>query len=276
MSLPILRVQVAGAAASCLLVCSTAMGQAVETAASEYDIARELSNPVAALISVPLQFNYDRGIGPAEDGRRYQLNIQPVIPISLTPDWNLISRTIIPVVDQKDAVPGGGSQSGLGDIVQSLFFSPAKPTAGGLIYGLGPAFLLPTATNKRLGTEQWAIGPTGVVLRQDGPWTVGVLANHLWSVAGESNRSSVNATFVQPFVTYVTPTRTTFALNTESTYDRRRSQWAVPINFNVAQLLRVGGQILQVGAGARYWVDGPAGAPTGWGMRFTLTFLFPR
>lgn len=268
--------QAACAAASCLLCGSMAMGQSATTTASEYQIARELSNPVAALISVPLQFNYDHGMGPTEDGRRYALNIQPVIPFSLTPEWNLISRTIIPVIDQKDAVPGGGSQSGLGDTVQSLFFSPAKPTAGGLLYGVGPVFLLPTATDKRLGTEQWAVGPTGVVLRQDGPWTVGVLANHLWSVAGDSNRASVNASFVQPFVSYVTQTRTTFALQTESSYDWQHNQWTVPINFNVAQLLRVGDQILQVGATARYWADGPTGAPTGWGLRLNLTFLFPR
>jgi len=244
--------------------------------AYEVDIARELSNPVAALISVPMQFNYDRGMGPSGDGRRYLLNVQPVVPFSLTPEWNLISRTIIPVIDQKDAVPGGGSQSGLGDIVQSLFFSPAKPTAGGVIYGVGPAFLLPAATNSRLGTEQWAVGPTGVVLRQEGPWNVGVLANHLWSVAGDSDRASVNATFVQPFVTYVTRTRTTFALNTESTYDWQRNQWIVPINFTVAQLLKVGGQLLQVGVGARYWANSPVGAPEGWGARLTLTLLFPR
>jgi hypothetical protein len=246
------------------------------TAAYEYNIAKQLSNPVAALVSVPFQFNYDRGMGPSEDGRRYLLNIQPVVPFSLTPEWNLISRTIIPVIDQNDAVPGGGSQSGLGDIVQSLFFSPAKPTASGLIWGVGPAFLLPTATDRRLGAEQWAAGPTGVVLRQEGPWTVGVLANHLWSVAGDSDRARVNATFVQPFVTYITPTRTTLSLSTESTYDWQRSQWIVPINFTVAQLLKLGGQLLQLGVGARYWADGPAGAPTGWGGRFTLTLLFPK
>ena len=202
------------------------MGQDEAAEAYEYNIAKQLSNPVAALISVPFQFNYDRGMAPPEDGRRYLLNIQPVVPFSLTPEWNLISRTIVPVIGQKDAAPGGGGQSGLGDIVQSLFFSPARPTAGGLIYGVGPVFLLPTATDRRLGTEQWAVGPTGVVLKQEGPWTVGVLANHLWSVAGDSDRASLNATFVQPFVTYVTRTRTTFALNTESTYDWQRSQWS--------------------------------------------------
>lgn len=242
----------------------------------EYDLARDLSNPVAALVTVPFQLNYDRGLGPAEDGRRYTFNIQPVVPFSLTPEWNLISRTILPVIDQKDAVPGGGSQSGLGDTVQSLFLSPAKPTASGLIYGVGPVFLLPTASDRRLGTEKWGAGPTGVVLRQDGPWTVGLLANHLWSVAGESERRDVNATFLQPFVTYVTRTRTTFAINSESTYDWQRSRWTVPINVSVSQLLRVGTQLFQVGVGARYWVDGPDGAPTGWGARLAVTLLFPR
>jgi hypothetical protein len=249
------------------------MGEGTATAESEADIARDLSNPVAALISVPMQFHYDRGMGPAEDGRRTLLNIQPVLPFSLTPEWNLISPTIIPVIDQKDVTPGGESQSGLSDIVQSLFFSPKKPTASGRIRGVGPVFLLPTATNDLLGLKKWGLGPTGVVLTQR---AVGALANHIWSVAGDSDRENVNATFVQPFVTYSTPTRTTFALNTESTYNWQPNQWAVPINFNVNQLLKVGDQLVQVGAGARYWAEGPDGAPTAWGGRVTLSFLFPR
>ena len=250
------------------------MGQ--DEAAYEYNLAQQLSNPVAALISVPLQFNFDQDVGPSNDGQRYLLNIQPVLPFSLTPEWNLISRTIMPVIDQKDVVPGGGSQFGLGDIVQSLFFSPAKPSARGLIWGVGPAFLLPTASDSKLGTEQWAAGPTGVVLRQQGPWTVGILANHLWSVAGDSDRASVNASFVQPFVTYTTPTRTTFAINTESTCDQKDNPWTVPLNFTVAQLLKVNSQLLQVGIGARYWAEGSDFAPEGLGVRFTTTLLFPR
>ena len=253
-----------------------ALGEDAQTAAYDYNLAQQLSNPVAALVSVPLQFNYDRGMGPSGDGERFQLNIQPVVPFSLTPELNLISRTIIPVIDQKDVVPGAGSQSGLGDIVQSLFLSPAKPSPGGLIYGVGPAFLLPTASDPLLGAEQWAVGPTGVVLRQQGPWTVGMLANHLWSVAGDDDRASVNASFLQPFVTYVTPTRTTFAINTESTYDWNRSQWTVPVNVSVSQLLKVGNQLMQVGVGARYWAEGSEFAPEGLGIRFTVTLLFPR
>lgn len=149
-------------------------------------LARKLSNPVASLISVPAQFNYDRNIGPAEDGDKLFVNVQPVIPMSINADWNVISRTILPLVTQDDIFPGAGSQSGLGDTVQSLFFSPVEPTSGGWIWGAGPVFLLPTATDDLLGADQWGIGPTGVVLRQQGHWTYGLLANHIWGVAGSN------------------------------------------------------------------------------------------
>ena len=129
--------------------------------ANETDLARQLANPIASLISVPIQSNYDFGIGPG-DGTKWTTNVQPVIPFELNEHWNLISRTILPVIDQEGIAPGGVSDAfGLGDTVQSLFFSPKESDP---IWGVGPVFLIPTATDDLLGSEQWGIGPTAVAL----------------------------------------------------------------------------------------------------------------
>ena len=240
------------------------------------DLAKQLANPISSLISVPIQINYDEGFGSTGEGSVWRTNIQPVIPISLNTEWNLISRTILPVIDQSDVPAPGLGESGIGDIVQSLFFSPVQPTKGGVIWGVGPVFLLDSASEPALGAGKWGIGPTGVALKQTGPWTYGALANHLWSVGGDSTRPDVNATFLQPFVAYVTPTKTTFSLNTESTYDWGSKQWSVPINLTATQLIKVGNQMMSVGGGVRYWADSPAGGPDDWGLRLLVTFLFPR
>ncbi len=243
---------------------------------SDSDLAKKLANPVAALISVPIQANYDENIGASEDGSVWRTNIQPVIPFSIGSDWNLISRTIVPLISQDDIPVNGAGESGLGDISQSLFFSPKKPTANGLIWGVGPVLLLNTASDEALGAEKWGIGPTGVALKQAGPWTYGLLANHIESFAGEDDRGDVSATFIQPFVSYITKTKTTIGMNTESTYDWEAEQWSVPVNLTVNQLLKVGSQLFQVGGGVRYWADSPDGGPEDWGLRLQLTFLFPK
>ena len=247
------------------------------------DLAKKLANPVASLISVPLQNNFDFGGGFKDDAFRYTLNIQPVIPISLNQDWNLISRTILPVVYQKDVlapditptdVDPNEDQFGLGDTVQSLFLSPS---ASDPIWGIGPVLLLPTATDDVLGTKKWGAGPTAVVLKQTGPWTYGMLANHIWSFAGDSDRSDVNATFLQPFLSYTTKQAWTYTLNTESTrnWEANEDEWTVPVNAQVTKVLKLGGQLVSVGGGARYYVAGPDTAPD-WGLRVIVTFLFPK
>jgi hypothetical protein len=136
-------------------------------------------------------------------------------------------------------------------------------------------FLLPTASDNALGTEKWGVGPTAVALKQSGPWTYGALANHVESFAGEDDRAYVSGTLLQPFVSYITKTKTTFGLNLESTYDWNNDQWSVPINLTVQQLLKVGNQIFQIGGGVRYWAESSNNGPEGWGARLQLTFLFP-
>jgi hypothetical protein len=170
-------------------------------------LAQKLQNPVASLISVPIQNNWDFGIGSA-DAMRYTVNVQPVIPFKLNDDINLITRTIVPIIHAESPVVGGGNISGVGDIVQSFFLSPAKPTASGIIWGAGPVFLYPSATDDRLGTEKFGLGPTAVLLRQQGPWTYGGLANHIWSVTGNKQRTDVSATFLNPFLSYTTNKQT--------------------------------------------------------------------
>jgi hypothetical protein len=242
---------------------------------SDADLAKKLSNPVASLISVPFQLNYDEHFGADDRGHKLYLNVQPVVPIRLNDDWNVISRTILPIIDQKDVVAGTG-RSGVGDVLQSFFLSPVKPTNAGLIWGAGPVLLLPTGSDGQLSARKWGLGPTGVVLRQHGPWTYGALANHIWSVAGSDSRPAVSSTFVQPFVSYTTPTAWTYSLNMESTYDWKTNQWSIPINATVSKLVKFGQQPLSVGGGIRYWAEGPDAGPHDWGLRLFVTFLFPK
>jgi hypothetical protein len=256
---------------ACALLLSIS-AQAQE-AAAEPDLAQQLANPVASLISVPFQANWDFGIG-VNDATRFTLNIQPVIPLSLNEEWNLIVRTILPVIDAESPAPGIDDASGLGDTVQSFFFSPKKPV-GGWILAAGPVALWPTATDSQLGGEQWGAGPTALALRQKGPWTFGLLTNHLWSYAGDNLRAEVNATFIQPFVSYITSTKTTFTINSETTYDWTGQQWSVPVNLVISQLFKVGSQPMQAFVGGRYYLEGPDGGPE-WGLRAGLVLLFPK
>lgn len=262
-------------AAALLLAPLCGAAQEAPNASDADHLAKQLSNPVAALISVPLQLNYDEGYGAGGDGERFTLNIQPVAPFSISKDWNVISRTILPVIHQDDVI-GDESQSGIGDVTQSLFFSPKLPTASGWIWGVGPAFLLPTASENELGTEQWGIGPTAVVLKQTAAgWTYGALVNHIVSVAGDDDRADVNSTFLQPFLSKAFPGGRTATINFESTYDWEGEAWNAPLNLTYSKVMKIGSQMLSFAGGARYYFETPAGGPD-WGLRFVVTLLYPK
>lgn len=264
---------VAGAAA--LLLIGTMNCRAQDQGAggnSADELAKQLSNPVSSLISVPFQNNFDFGAG--DDGWQYKLNVQPVIPVALNEDWNLVSRLIIPFVHQEDVIPDS-SQTGLSDTVASFFLSPSQTTESGITWGAGPVLLLPTATDDLLGTEKWGAGPTAVILKQDGKYTYGALANHIWSFAGDDDRPEVNATFLQPFFVTALGEGANVALNTEMTYDWNSERWSIPINLAYNKVFKVGDQMMQWQVGGRYYVETPEGGPE-WGIRIGLTFLFPK
>src|SRR5947199_1203409 len=217
-------------------------------------LAKQLANPISSLISFPFQANEDFGYGPSHNGYKFTLNIQPVIPISISKDWNLILRTIFPIISQHDLFyvenvpknsplqPQNRSQDGLSDTTQSFFFSPKKPGPFGLIWGIGPAFLYPTGTHPFLGTGTFSIGPTVVVLKQMGGLTAGALMNQLWSVAIQEDRQSLSQMFLQPFLAYTTKTHTTFTLNSEATANWNNTpgdaKWTVPLIFSISQVLK--------------------------------------
>lgn len=240
------------------------------------EMAKQVANPIASLTSVPVQFNDEYDAGVNGDGHRLRVNVQPVVPMSIGENWNLISRTIVPIIRQKDIFPGAGEQSGIGDATQSLFFSPKALTSGGWTWGVGPVFLLPTASDGLLGNERWGAGPTFVALRQTPTgWTYGVLINHIVSFAGDGQRADINATFTQPFVSKRIGPGRTVSMSVESTYDWERSAWNAPVNLGISQILPIGKQLVSLQLGGAYYVEAPRGAPE-WGARLTVTFLYPK
>lgn len=248
------------------------------------DLAKAAQNPVAAMISLPFQNNTFFGAGPHGDTANV-LNIQPVIPINLG-DWNVISRTIAPVIYLPDLVTGldgiandpqGDDGSfGLGDINQSFYFSPAAP--GPVIWGIGPSITVPTATDDSIGSEKWSAGPAAVALAMPGRWVVGSLVRQLWSFAGDSDRQDVNQTLIQPFVNYnfdsgwYAVSSPVVTANWKADSD---DTWTVPVGGGMGRIFHIGGQAINAQAQAFYNVEHPELGPD-WAIRFQLQFLFPK
>jgi len=253
----------------------------------EAELAKAAQNPVADLISVPFQNNFFFDVGPL-DKTQYVLNIQPVYPISLNDDWNLITRTIIPIVSTPaffhDApaglpsyIPGDDRTTGLGDINFTGFFSPAKP--GKLIWGVGPTISLPTATDDALGTEKWGAGPAAVALTVRGPWVFGALVNNIWSFAGTDKRDDVNTFLFQPFVNYNLPkgwyltSVPIITANWEA--DDSDDRWTVPVGGGIGKIMKIGKLPVNLQLQSFYNVEKPELAAD-WSIRFQVQFLFPK
>ena len=239
-------------------------------------LQKATQNPVADLISVPLQNNSNFGIG-SYDRTQNVLNIQPVIPTHLTQDWNLITRIIQPIVWQPNLDANSGGTFGLGDMNPTFFFSPARP--GRLIWGVGPAFILPTATDPALGQGKWSIGPSFVALAQPGHWTLGVLVSNVWSFAGSSDRASVNQMLVQYFINYnlsqgwyvtVSPIITANWVASSA-----KNIWTVPFGGGVGRIMKFGLQPVNISAQVYANAVYPSGASP-WGLRLQIAFLFPK
>jgi hypothetical protein len=236
------------------------------------ELAKKLSNPVASLISVPFQNNTDYGIGP-NNGTRNTMNFQPVVPISLNEKWNMISRVVLPVVTQYNVTAPGAHENGLGDALATLFFSPKESK---LVWGIGPAFLIPTGTEDYLTTKKFGVGPSALVLKQSNGWTYGVLANQVWSVAGSEDRPDVSQMFVQPFLVHNWKTGAGLGINAEWTQNWEASTSTVWLNPIVSGITSLGKQKVSLAIGPRFNVAAPDGAQADWGWRAVVTFIFPK
>ncbi len=234
--------------------------------------AKQTQNPIASVIRVPFQGNWDSGIGDRK-ATGVLLNFQPVVPFPISETTNVILRVILPLTSQPS--PDGSTRySGLGDVVTSVFFSPSRPSR--FIWGVGPVFLLPTATKQALGAEKMGAGPTAVVLTQPGNWTIGALANQIWSTDGAKDRPAVNAMYLQPFVSYNLGKGLAIGATMEATANwKAKEKWSAPLLFSVSKIAMLGKRPVNISMGAGPYVAGPAGAP-GWRFRLAATLLYPR
>lgn len=249
---------------------------ATEAAQGASDIAKAAQNPIAHLISVPFENDFYPQTGASKEDE-YVLEIKPVVPIPLSRGWNLITRTIIPVIQTPDLSQELSARSGLGDVQESLFFSPTKAGPGGIIWGAGPAVLAPTATETIYGTGKTNIGPNVVILAIQGHWLFGSLAQNVWSVAGPKERQDVNQFLMQPFVNYNLAHKWYLVSSPVITanWEVDSGRWLVPVGGGVGKIVRFGH--MPVNIYTQFF--GNAAYPQGtskWSARFQMQLLFPR
>jgi hypothetical protein len=248
-----------------------AQEEPAKSGASAQELADKLANPVASLISVPLQNNLNYGIG-AFNGSKYTINIQPVIPFKLTENLNLITRYILSVVDQRDITGENTHEFGLSDATVTAFFAPKTK---GIILGFGPAFLVPTATEKVLGTEKFGVGPSVLVMHQGKGLSVGFIANQIWSVAGNEDRADFNSFYTQIFLSHSYKSGASLGVNAEITQNWEGNTTMITINPSIGAVTKLGDQVVQFAIMPLIPVVGPHEMKSDWGLRAVLAFVFP-
>jgi len=254
-----------------LLTAQDAPKPAAEDAAA---IAKKLANPIGALISVPFQNNTDIGIGDY-NGSKNTLNFQPIVPFSLSAKYSLITRYIVPIIAQYDITGEGTQEVGLSDALVSGWISNAV-VKNGFVWGVGAAFLVPTATDDYLGTKKLGAGPTIIVLQQKNGWTYGLLMNQIWSVAGDAERADVNQMFLQPFLTKNWKSGAGLTVNSETTLNWEANTTNAYINIMAGGLTKFGNQLVQLQVGPRIQVAAPEGSKSPFGVRAAAIFVFPK
>jgi hypothetical protein len=235
---------------------------------STEDLAKAVQNPIASLISVPIQSNNDFDWGPRGEWLSVN-NFQPVVPFSLNDDWDVVTRTIVPIVSQPGITSGQGRETGLGDILFTAFFVPKS--TGSWIWGVGPAIQLPTATDSRLGADEWAAGPSFVALTMPGNWVVGGLMSNVWG-------KDIDFFTFQPFVNYNLDGGwylVSAPIMTRDNEARSGQRWTVPIGGGAGRVFRIGSQPMNFNAQLFYNLEKPDIAGD-WGLRLQLQFMFPR
>jgi hypothetical protein len=233
-------------------------------------LAKQTQNPVSTLSSLPLQGNWDFGIGD-RDATGSLLNVQPVMPFAISGNTNVILRVIMPLLSQP--APDATRINGLGDVVATVFFTPRR--AGRIIWGAGPVLHLPAATNASLGAEKFGIGPSVVLLAQPGAFTVGMLYNQIWSVSGASDRDDINSLFLQPFLNYNLGGGLSAGVSIEATANFEADEkWTAPMIFSVTKVTLLGKRPVSFALGAGPSIASPAGGAD-WRFRLVATFLFP-
>jgi len=263
-----------------LFVIATVLPVAFDTwaQADDTELQKKLANPVADLVTVPIQWNSSFHSGPF-DKPQHTLNIQPVYPIELDGGWSLVNRAIVPLLSNPAAAPGQEREYGLGDISYQGFFVP-PPGGSGLIWGVGPMLTMKTATDARLGAGKWSLGPAAVILKESGPWSVGALATQVWSFAGDSGRQGVSAFTLQPILSYRLDAHQSIGylgtISADWRETRSSQRWTVPLGVSYSRLVKPQGFVpMNIVVGAGYNVMRPDYA-SDWFLRLQVNFILPK